>query len=39
MDLMLFLATHMHTGNLGAPTSPPVSPPQSSMFSDKLQFD
>ena len=26
-NLVTWLATHMHTGNLGAPTSPPVVPP------------
>jgi uncharacterized protein involved in type VI secretion and phage assembly len=30
-SLMLWLSTHMHTGNLGAPTSPPLVPPKSSV--------
>ncbi len=30
-SLMVWLSTHMHTGNLGAPTSPPMVPPSSSV--------
>jgi len=30
-NLLLWLSTHTHTGNLGAPTSPPLVPPSSSV--------